>query len=189
MMRWYRSLVAGTCAIVTLFTLAGTVLAGGWAVTTLDALPEGGFQAGQTYRLGYTIRQHGQTPVNGAKTAITITPASQGTRHVFPGVADGQPGHYVAEVTFPSEGVWDWQVSQEPYAMQSLGTVTVTPAPAADHATGMAVSLVTSAPVPAWSGAALPLAALLLVGVVVWPLFGFVRRRHLGSEPHLARTR
>lgn len=125
---WWSRVAAGVaCATVALLTLTGSALAGGWAVTTIDALPEGGFQAGQTYRLGYTIRQHGQTPFDGAKTTIAITSAVSGERHVFPGQPDGAAGHYVAEVTFPSEGAWDWEASQHPFAVQTLGTVTVGP--------------------------------------------------------------
>ena len=44
--------------------LASPVLAGGWAVTTMDDVPDQ-FVSGKDYVLGYTIRQHGQTPICG----------------------------------------------------------------------------------------------------------------------------
>src|SRR5687767_7103369 len=126
---WWNRLVAGIVGVtVALLALAGPALAGGWAVTTIDTLPEAGLTAGQPHRIGYTIRQHGQTPFDGAKTSITIVAPSTGERHSFPGVPDGQPGHYVAEVMFPIEGRWDWEVSQYPFQMQTLGTITVAPA-------------------------------------------------------------
>src|SRR5438128_12344573 len=44
-----------------------SVFAGGWAITTLDSLPNE-LRAGETYAIGYVIRQHGQTPFTGAHT-------------------------------------------------------------------------------------------------------------------------
>ena len=180
-MWWYRLAAGVACTTVALFTLAGSALAGGWAVTTIDALPEGGFTAGQTYRLGYTIRQHGQHPLDGAKTAITIIAPGSRERHVFQGVPDGPAGHYVAEVTFPSEGAWDWEVSQEPFAVQTLGTIAVAPQAAAAQAPGVVEPLATSSPVFAWPGVALSLAALLLAGVVARPLIALARRLRSGT--------
>lgn len=180
-MWWYRLAAGAAGAAVALFAVAGSALAGGWAVTTIDALPEGGFQAGQTYRLGYTIRQHGQHPFDGAKTAITIIAPGSRERHVFPGVPDGPAGHYVAEVTFPTEGAWDWEVSQEPFAVQTLGTIAVAPPASAGRAPSVPEPLAASSPLSASSGLALPLAVLLLAGAVAWPLVGRMRRRHAGT--------
>lgn len=180
-MRWNRLLIGIVGAAVALVALTGPALAGGWAVTTIDALPEGGFQAGQTYRVGYTIRQHGQTPVDGAKTAITAIAPGSRDRHVFPAVPDGPAGHYVAEVTFPFEGAWDWEVSQDPFAVQTLGTVTVS-----------AAAITRPAETPKtldWSALTIPVAALLIVGAAAWPLVGVLRRRRVEAEPPLARSR
>ena len=188
-MWWYRVAAGVACAAVALFTLAGSALAGGWAVTTIDELPEGGFQAGKTYHLGYTIRQHGQHPFDGAKTAITLISPGSRDRHVFPGVPDGPAGHYVAEVTFPSEGAWDWEVSQYPFAVQTLGTVTVTPSAAPQVTLQPTEPLAVSSPTSAWTGLAWPLAALLLVGVAALPMAGVLRRRRVASAPPLARAR
>jgi hypothetical protein len=203
-MWWYRLAAGVACAAVALFTLAGSALAGGWAVTTIDALPEGGFQAGPTYRLGYTIRQHGQHPFSGAKTSIRITSASTGESHMFPGVPDGPAGHYVAEVTFPSEGEWIWEVSQYPFAIQSLGTVTVAPFASAGPGSGVKESL--TAPVALsvpfgsigllagslpWLPLALLSVLLLAIGLFMRPLSGLVRRLRGGTAlpgPHVARA-
>jgi hypothetical protein len=148
--------------------MAGPVLAGGWAATTIDALPESEFAAGRTYRIGYTIRQHGQTPFDGARTSILIYSAETGERRMFPGSADGQAGHYVAEVTFPTGGDWTWKVSQDPFAVQTLGTVSVAP-----HAP------------PTSSGLTLSLALLLpACGIVgaIGLLALLVRRRRAGRQ-------
>ena len=111
-------------ALLGLLALVGPVLAGGWAVTTLDALPEDGFRTGETYRVGYMIRQHGQTPYPGARTEIIIR-SSAGEASRFPGVAEGTVGHYVAEVTFPAAGDWSWEVTQGPFEPQKLGSLRV----------------------------------------------------------------
>ena len=183
-MRSYRLVVGVAVAIVVLFALAGSVLADGWAATTLDTLPEGGFQAGQTYRLGYMIRQHGQTPFVGAKTAITIVSPSNRERFVFPGVPDGPPGHYVADVRFPLEGSWDWEVSQEPFAVQTLGTIDVTPVTPAASTSESPTREETASVVPPL---VIPL-ALLLAALTAWPLIAFVRPRRGGSALRLARA-
>jgi hypothetical protein len=188
-MWWYRLAAGVAGATIALLALAGPALAGGWAVATIDTLPEGGLQAGQTYRLGYTIRQHGQTPFDGAKTAITAVAPSTRERHVFPGAPDGRPGHYVAEVTFPSEGEWSWEVSQQPFAMQTLGTITIAPAAVAGPAGDLMASPATAMSPFALSGTALPL-AVALAGLIAWPLIGVIRRsRRSGSGLPLARAR
>ena len=117
-----------TLAALLLGVLATPAVAGGWAVTTLDALPAAGFASGQTYAVGFTIRQHGATPYNQATPRLL---ASQGrTSLTFPATRDGD-GHYVARVEFPAYGVWTWEVDQAPFARQALGTVEVVAAAAA----------------------------------------------------------
>jgi hypothetical protein len=102
---------------------ATPTLAGGWAVTTFDDMP-GQFVAGHEYALGYTIRQHGQTPINVDKTEINAT-ATSGRTLSFPGRSQGAVGHYVATVYFPAGGTYSWQVTQGPFAPQDLATVNV----------------------------------------------------------------
>lgn len=114
-----------------MLALGTTAAAGGWAVTTLDTLPPD-IGAGQTYTIGWTIRQHGVTPVDverlGGTTEIVAT-SPDGSRTVsFAGLREGEIGHYVAKVTFPSEGTWTWKVTQGPFQAQPLGTVVVSPA-------------------------------------------------------------
>ncbi len=125
-----RALYALAFCASAVLASGGSALAGGWAVATLDTLPSGGFQAGQTYRLGYTIRQHGQTPFAGAKTAIRIRSSADGADHTFAAVPEGAVGHYVAEVRFPAAGEWSWEVIQGPFEPQTLGMISVGPAPA-----------------------------------------------------------
>jgi hypothetical protein len=108
--------------------LTSSALAGGFAITTLDPLPHG-MQAGQTYQIGYLIRQHGVTPIRDATPSILI---SRGTeRWTFAGRAEGAAGHYVSDVTFPADGDWLWEVDQSPFPMpQTLGSISVAAIPA-----------------------------------------------------------
>ena len=108
---------------LSLAAFASPVLAGGWAVTTFDDLPDQ-FVAGKEYLLGYTIRQHGQTPINVDKTEI-LAVAKSGRTLSFPGSSQGSVGHYVATVYFPAGGTYTWQVTQGDFAPQDLGTLTV----------------------------------------------------------------
>jgi len=117
-----------TAALVTL-GLTSSASAGGWAITTLDSLPRT-MQAGETYHVGYTIRQHGVQPFEGAKPALRISRGA--TVLTFPGRPDGAPGHYVSEVTFPEAGEWTWAALQTPFAEQPLGAMMLlAPAPSA----------------------------------------------------------
>jgi hypothetical protein len=118
-----RLLVCVPLAAAAMLWVSSTVLAGGWAVTTLDPVPRE-WQAGQTYRIGYMIRQHGVSPMTFGTPAIRIHQG--GERLTFKGVAEGAPGHYVSEVTFPGEGDWSWEVDQAPFPqVQALGSIAV----------------------------------------------------------------
>jgi hypothetical protein len=106
-----------------LAALATPALAGGWAVTTFDDMP-GQLVSGKEYALGYTIRQHGATPVNVSKTEI-LAVAVSGRTLSFPGKSEGAVGHYVATVFFPAGGTYTWQVTQGDFAAQDLGKITI----------------------------------------------------------------
>ncbi len=151
-------------ALLTL-TLAMPALAGGWAVTTLDSLPDR-FVAGETYELGYTIRQHGVTPVNVDKTQVRIS-EDGGKRLSFDGIRDGGTGHYIAKVSFPKAGAWTWEVTQEPFAPHALGPITAVAPP-------LAAGQASAPPVPAQQPRSEPLIvlgiALALAGAIA--LFG-----------------
>jgi hypothetical protein len=122
-----RALKIALVCIGLAVALVPSVFAGGWAVTTLDALPSE-IRAGQSYSIGYVIRQHGQTPYTNAQTAIEIRSSDREPPTRFRARPEGAAGHYVAEVIFPSAGEWRWDVDQTPFEPQRLGTLTVLPA-------------------------------------------------------------
>ena len=88
-----KPLVGLGLSFVLLLLLAPAALAGGWAVSTID--PMATPTAGAPIDVGFTIRQHGMTPVDLADVAIAVTGPS-GEITVYPAHRDGDVGHYVA---------------------------------------------------------------------------------------------
>src|SRR4029450_13639822 len=100
-------------------------------------------RAGQSFQLGFMVRQHGKTPTNLDLDGNPLTPVltahkqapassrSGGTLVLVSAPAsaaakgedtirvearqEGVVGHYVADVTFPSDGVWEWQIELPTY--------------------------------------------------------------------------
>jgi mono/diheme cytochrome c family protein len=91
------------------FALTIPVFAGGWAVVTLDELPTN-VVAGEPLTIGFTVLQHGRTPVDGLKPTITFTLYKE-KQVVFDAKEDGKPGHYSATVILPKEGEWNWSIN------------------------------------------------------------------------------
>lgn len=115
----------GACllAIVCALGIGSIASAGGWAISTLDELPNP--IAGKPIQVGFTIRQHGVTPVDMSEdVGIRITLAD-GTSHYFPAAGDGIVGHYVARVEFPSAGRYQWSIRQGRFADHELGQIDV----------------------------------------------------------------
>lgn len=97
--------LASTFALI----LVIPVFAGGWAVITLDELPTG-VVAGEPFDIGFTVLQHGRTPLSGLDPTITAT-FEKKEQFVVHAVEAGEPGHYTATITFPKEGNWEWTIS------------------------------------------------------------------------------
>lgn len=94
-------------ALLLAIALTIPVLAGGWAVITLDELPTG-VVAGEPFTVGFTVLQHGKTPMADLDPIIT---ASSGKEKVTVFVKEeGKPGHYAVTLTLPSEGEWEWKI-------------------------------------------------------------------------------
>jgi hypothetical protein len=161
-------LVAGALVAVVSLVASAPALAGGWAVTTLDTVP-GNVKAGESHDIGFTIRQHGETPFNQAQPRIR---ANSGDTYLSFGARRDGNGHYVATVQFPHEGTWTWVVDQTPFATQPLGTLTVVSAapPPPEPAPAPAASVS-----PSLEGGVLgyAAAAALAAGVLIWrrPMF------------------
>ena len=99
--------------------------AGGWAVGSLDAIPEA--TAGETGEVGFTILQHGVTPADLADDVGIEIVHTDGTLDYFAAERDESIGHYTASVTFPTAtGEYEWNIRMGWFGPQELGTVNVT---------------------------------------------------------------
>ena len=106
-----------------------TTFAGGWAVGKLDAVPTN-VEAGKPIEIGFMLLQHGQTPFKDGSPSIEIR-TSDGAWTAFPAKAQGDVGHYVAAVTFPSAGDWQMRVNPAPFpVLDDAVTIPITVAPA-----------------------------------------------------------
>jgi hypothetical protein len=85
--------------------VAASASAGGWATLGIAPLPDG-TEAGGTWSPDITIRQHGQTPLDGLAPVVTISDEG-GASHDFAAKPAGEPGVYTVDVIFPEAGSWD----------------------------------------------------------------------------------
>jgi hypothetical protein len=103
-----RSRIALVIALLISLVLAVPVFAGGWAVITLDELPTG-VVAGEPLTIGFTVLQHGKTPMTDL-SPIIVANLHKDTEFKIIAEEEGKPGHYTATLTFPREGEWSWSI-------------------------------------------------------------------------------
>ena len=80
---------------------------GGWAVVTVDDLPEY-VVAGTRVALSFIVRQHGVTPLDGLKPRITMKSGDTETTTLATPMSER--GHYVAVLTAPRPGEWSVKI-------------------------------------------------------------------------------
>jgi hypothetical protein len=160
----YKVALVGMLAVLAIPVAAS---AGGWAIASFDEVP-GGFQAGATYDLDYTVLQHGVTPVDVGQSQVRILDAD-GTVTAFDATPAGETGRYSVSITFPESGTWQWEVTLGDFASHPMGTVEVTPAANAAAASGSMLR---------WL---LPLALVLVVGLVAIQVGQLARTRRSSS--------
>jgi hypothetical protein len=107
---------------------AAPALAGGWSVVKLDAVPTE-VVAGKPISIGFTVLQHGVSPLSGLSPIVEATHVSSGQKEEFAASAQGESGHYVAEVSFPTSGAWNWSINvfEGEHAMPQIEVQAVTP--------------------------------------------------------------
>jgi len=81
------------------------VAAGGWAVVTLDDLPDA-VVAGKPVTLTFTVRQHGHTPLDNLRPSIEAVMAGGGETLRADAVPAGGKGRYRSTLTLPDTGEW-----------------------------------------------------------------------------------
>jgi len=106
-------------ALALLLATAAAALAGGWAVIALDA-PLGDVHAGQPWAVNFTVLQHGRTPVHKLDANSPVEPLfvatnpATGERLEVAATPLEEVGRYTLEVTFPSDGAWEWAIEPRP---------------------------------------------------------------------------
>lgn len=122
-----RLFVVVGSALVGMVVAPPAASAGGWAMSSLD--PMSPPIAGEEIEVGFTIRQHGVTPVNpddqGDEPVVVAVRSPSGGEAVFRARQRGPTGHYVADVTFPDVGQAHWQIRQGWFGPQDLGAIDV----------------------------------------------------------------
>lgn len=169
--RFARLAAAVVAAFVVLVGAGASASAGGWAVGSLDAIPEA--TAGETVQVGFTILQHGVTPADlDADVGIEITNAD-GTIGFFAAEQDAIVGHYTASVTLPTTpGEYAWNIRMGWFGPHDLGTLPVSSA-----------SDPTNSTTAMWSRARWIVLALTAVLAVVAISDVAVTRRHTRALP------
>ena len=104
----FKFRIALGVALLLSLVVAIPAFAGGWAVITLDELPTG-VVAGEPLTIGFTVLQHGITPMNELAPTVTVMLPRE-EKLAFRAEADHKPGHYTATLTFPKEGKWEWSI-------------------------------------------------------------------------------
>jgi hypothetical protein len=121
-----RVAVVLTTALAAVLLGGAPAMAGNWAVTTLDPLPDR-IEPGSAYTIGFWVLQHGSHPYNGGR----LDPVGlkfvdgKGAATVSKGVALAEPAHYATAVAFPGPGTWQVFGVQGPFQDYRVGTLTV----------------------------------------------------------------
>ena len=84
--------------------------AGGWATVGLSSLPPSGLEANQNWPVDITVLQHGETPLAGVTPIVRIRDGGGNVVENFTATPTGKTGVYHAEVTFPGEGTYSYEV-------------------------------------------------------------------------------
>ena len=93
-----------TALVITCLSAARIVAAGGWSVMTLDEVLQR-VVVSEPLEIGFAIRPHGRTLVNGIEASVVLEHADNGKILRFNATNDGN-GHYLARVRFPEPSIW-----------------------------------------------------------------------------------
>jgi hypothetical protein len=160
-----RPVISLLSALALTLALAATTAAGGWAAAVMDTPPNEPGGPDQPVSVGFTLLQHGKTPVNWGTTQVVLINDDTGAEVTVDARLQGASGHWVAEVRFPTGGTWRYEVRHELLIeMRGFEPVTVgNAAAAAPVATSTAAGSLTVQPALLMAGAFL--AFLLLAGL------------------------
>ncbi len=110
--RWGGRGVPIVLVLLVLVLAPGLALAGGVAVVVDMPLPDP--EAGKAFTIGFLVRSahDDKTPIGGLRPALILTNPATDERVTETARAEGELGHYVAQVTLPSAGEWRWTIQQ-----------------------------------------------------------------------------
>jgi hypothetical protein len=136
----HRAITAALSAVALTLIVATTALAGGWANAIMDTPPDDPVTPGKPITVGFTLLQHGVTPVDWGTAQVVLTNEATGQSVTFDARPQGAVGHWAAEISMPAEGTWSYQVRHDlVIEMTGFDPITVGPAPA--QAAGAAAGL------------------------------------------------
>jgi hypothetical protein len=119
-------------ALTLTLLLATTALAGGWAMATQDPPPDDPGGPNEPITIGFTLMQHGVTPVDWGPTSVVLINEATGETVIIDAHQQGATGHWVADISVPSEGIWTYQVRHDlEIVMSGFQPIRVGDAPAA----------------------------------------------------------
>ncbi len=97
-------------ALLVFMLAPGLALAGGVGVEVDTPLPDP--EAGKAFTIGFLVRSahEDKTPIAELRPAVILTNPATDEKVIEAARSDGEPGHYVAQVTLPAAGEWRWTV-------------------------------------------------------------------------------
>ncbi len=161
--------IVSACALTLL--LATGVLAGGWANAVMDEPPSQPGGPNEPVTIGFTLLQHGVTPVDWGDTQVVLRNDATSQAVYFDARPKGAKGHWIAEISVPAEGTWTYEVHHpleiamsgfKPITVGDVATTSTTSTAAAGAATSLALQ-----PALLVIGAFLALLAMASVTVAV----------------------
>jgi hypothetical protein len=186
-----RRFIGSLIGLAASLAIAGTVVAGGWATIVPDDVIAP--TSGEPSEIGFTVMQHGQTPVSWVSPSVVVTDTATGTSRSYAAEQAGRDGHFAATITVPAAGAYTWAVTMpdllvttDPIEFTALaGPAAVEPAPAMDEAGAAAVAEADRlrSELTATRAVAIGLAAVLAGVVVVAIAWTLTRRRAIDGSP------
>jgi hypothetical protein len=122
--RAIRSAVAAAMLLLSLSVT--TVLAGGGATVVPDDAQPPEPRAGEEVEFGFTVMQHGVTPAGWEDPTVHATNALTGETYEFRATPEGADGHFVARISLPAGGLYEWSFTLSELVVTSppiMGTV------------------------------------------------------------------
>lgn len=173
----YRLWIAVVAAAAFIAALPAAALAGGWSTVTADPLA-GDMVAGQEFTVGFTVLQHGVTPMDNLQPIVKLTDPTGAFSQTVKAAGEGGPGHYVASIVLDQPGSWQWVVEAFEGDHQ-MPPLMVSPAAAKPASAGPSGELSVSAVPLSWPALAIPL--LLVVSAIAMAAMGSRSRWHSRS--------